>query len=336
MSTELTVLTNTMSMWEDEERLQEIKAIFAPKLNTNEFKAFIGMGKANDLNPFLREIWAVKYDEKSPAQIFIGRDGYRKSASRNPEYDYHQVDSVYTNDIFQVVNGEVRHSYSGVNRGDLLGAYCNVHKHGATRPIYVFVPLKDYDKGQSCWKNMKDTMIKKVAEAQALRMAFPEQYAGSYSEFEEPLVIGGQQYIPKQSQSSRMNALLNKKGFKNAKKPIDLQVNSNNANPIPHDEDGILLDENSISSIQTGKREASSTMAENGESENSVNDSQDEFMPCSQEQLESINFLIHEKNVDKTGQLKCLDHFNVTSFAELNYSQAEKVIKKLNKMESQQ
>lgn len=334
MSTELAAVSSTMGMWEDEKQLADIKAIFAPKLNTNEFKAYIGMAKANELNPFLREIWAVKYDEKAPAQIFIGRDGYRKSMQRNPDYNYHRVDSVYSNDIFQVVDGAVRHSYTAANRGDLIGGYCCVYKHSSTQPVYVFCPLKDYDKGQSCWKTMKDTMIKKVAEAQCARMAFQEQYAGSYSEFEETIIVDGEEYVKKTSRASKMNSLLTKKGFNNnAQKTIDVEIVNHTPNTYSHDEDGVLLDDDRIDSVQPGKAANGQSMAQDGEQENGLHDSKDELMQCTAEQLESIGFLISEKNVDKAGQLKCLDHFNVTSFAELDYKQAEAVIRKLNKME---
>ena len=95
MTNELSTIANSLNLWEDETKLKEIKAIFAPKLNNNEFSAFIGMGKANDLNPFLREIWSIKYADNAPAQIFIGRDGYRKSAQRNPDYQTHVVESVH-------------------------------------------------------------------------------------------------------------------------------------------------------------------------------------------------------------------------------------------------
>lgn len=338
MSTELANISNTMDLWESEKSLAEIKAIFAKNLSNNEFSAFIGMGKANDLNPFLREIWAVKYDEKSPAQIFIGRDGYRKLAQRNPDYNYHQVDAVYSNDIFQFADGKVRHSYTASNRGKLLGAYCQVFKHSTSESTYVYCPLEEYSTGKSLWNpqtGKQATMIKKVAEAQCLRMAFQEQYAGTYSEFEDPntIMVDGQEYIPKRSQAAKMNSLLTKKGFNNDKKAIDVQVNSHIINPLPHDEDGVLLDENRHDSSPPVYANTVSEMAQDGESENSIDDSQDEFVPCSAEQLESIGFLIHEKNVDKAKQLKCLDHFHVTTFGELTYKQAQAVIKKLQKME---
>jgi phage recombination protein Bet len=323
-----------MDLWEGDNNLKEIKAIFAPKLNENEFKAFIGMGRASGLNPFLREIWAVKYDEKAPAQIFIGRDGYRKSMQQNPDYDYHHVHAVYSNDDFKVENGEVTHSYGAANRGQLLGAYCLVFKKSSSRPIYVYVPLADYDKGQSCWKTMKDTMIKKVAEAQCSRMAFQEQFAGTLSEAEEYITINGEEFIVKKSQADRINSLLTKKGFNNnANKTINVTTNSHSVNTYSVDGDGVLLDENKNVSPPPIARESYSEMVEDGKSENSSDGAKDEFMPCTSEQLESISLLIHEKQVDKAGQLKCLDHFHVTDFSELSERQASAVIKKLSTME---
>ncbi len=75
-----TTNNDQVSVWTDEKKLIEIKDLLAPKLTANEFALLVNMGKATGLNPFLREIWAVKYDDKSPAQVFIGRDGYRKVA----------------------------------------------------------------------------------------------------------------------------------------------------------------------------------------------------------------------------------------------------------------
>src|SRR5271154_2834920 len=101
-----------IALWEDSASLQEIRKLFAPKLSDMEFQFFVGMGKASNLNPFTREIWAVKYQDSAPAQVFIGRDGYRKAAQRHPDYDYHQCDAIYENDTFKVARGEVEHTYT--------------------------------------------------------------------------------------------------------------------------------------------------------------------------------------------------------------------------------
>src|ERR1700690_3147572 len=227
---ELATISNAMDLWEDETKLEETKAIFAPKLNKNEFNAFIGMGKANDLNPFTREIWAIKYADNAPAQIFIGRDGYRKSAQRNPDYKCHIVEAIYENDDFRYNNGAISHSFGMANRGKLLGAYCLVYKKSVDMPIHVICELKDYSTGKSLWNaetGKQATMIKKCAEAQALRMAFQEQYAGTYSEYEKHDVIDAV-WEPKPTQQDKLNSLLAKKGLTNA----TVSKNSNNtANP---------------------------------------------------------------------------------------------------------
>lgn len=186
-------------MWEDNAKLAEIRKLFAPKLTDMEFQFFVGMGKATNLNPFLREIWAVKYSDKEAAQIFIGRDGYRKSAQSHRDYDYHQCDAVYENDEFEMNDGVIKHKYNLKNRGELLGAYCIAKRKNSERPCYVFAELREYSTGKSLWrepglyKNEKGymsqggkpaTMIKKVAESQCLRAGFQELFAGTYGEEE--------------------------------------------------------------------------------------------------------------------------------------------------------
>jgi len=179
-----TTVQDGLTVWGSQESVVEIKKIYGPTLTDQEFSIFMNIGKATNLNPFLREIWAVKYDSKSAASIFIGRDGYRKVAQANPEYDYHVVESVYENDQFSRENDEVKHSYSLTNRGALVGAYCSVKRKNSSKPCFVFVKLQEYNTGKSVWGQKPETMIKKVAEAQGLRMAFQSLFAGTYDESE--------------------------------------------------------------------------------------------------------------------------------------------------------
>lgn len=173
-----------LQLWKDQNKLDEVKKLFAPKLTEDEFNTFVWIGKATSLNPFLREIWAVKY-QWLPASIFIGRDWYRKSAQSNKEYDYHTVDAVYSNDVFEVENWEVKHKYSITNRWDLAWAYCIVKRKWASKTMFNFVDIKEYNTNQSVWKQKPATMIKKVAEAQWLRGTFQELFAWTYDESEE-------------------------------------------------------------------------------------------------------------------------------------------------------
>lgn len=158
-------LSTTDSMWTQQQQIEAIKKIYAANANEGEFRTFIEIGKATGLNPFLREIWLVKYGN-SAAQIFVSRDGYRKVIGQNPNYLSHIVDAVYSNDEFLVdnQNGTVNHRYNITNRGVLIGAYCCVYMKTAPRPFFVFVELKEYDLKQGLWKTKPATMIKKVAE----------------------------------------------------------------------------------------------------------------------------------------------------------------------------
>jgi len=189
MSTGLQAIKQSqIDMWDCKEKREEMKKLICKfPLSEVEFATFIEIGKGTQLNPFLREIWVVKYDEKSPASIFIGRDGYRKAAQRDPEYDYHQVDAVYSNDKFSVSEGLPKHEYNLKDRGDLIGAYCVAKRHKSSRPIYVFAELREYTTNKSLWNSQSGkpaTMIKKVAESQCLRACFQDLLGGTYAEEE--------------------------------------------------------------------------------------------------------------------------------------------------------
>jgi phage recombination protein Bet len=186
MSTALAQLNNSMTMWDDNQKLEEIRKLFAPKLTEMEFQFFVGLGKATGLNPFVRELWSIKYQDNMPAQVFVGRDGYRKASQAHKDYDFHQADAVFENDDFEVINGEVLHKYKLKDRGRLVGAYCIVKRKSSSRPMYVFVELSEYDKKQSVWKEKPATMIKKVAEAQCLRACFQYLLGGTYCPEEAP------------------------------------------------------------------------------------------------------------------------------------------------------
>lgn len=204
----MTQNTQSLIMWDDNKKLDEIRKLFAPTLTEMEFQFFVGLGKASGLNPFTREIWCIKYDKNQPAQVFIGRDGYRKAAQAHSEYDFHQSDAVYENDEFSVHNGEVFHKYTLTNRGKLVGAYCIAKRHKSSRPIYVFASVEEYSTGRSVWKDKPATMIKKVAESQCLRACFQDLLGGTYSEEEHQSSNTNESSAPKKSTKSE--ALMNK------------------------------------------------------------------------------------------------------------------------------
>lgn len=176
-----------LDIWHNEKQLEEIKNVYAKGATATEFQTFVGVGRATGLNPFLREIWFVKYNQKD-ANIFIGRDGYRKTANRDKNYLRHHVEDVRLNDEFHydANTGRIHHKYDFKNRGALFGAYCIVYMKNSEIPFYRFVELSEYDLKQSVWNGKKPTMIMKVAEAQCLKMACPELFGGTHDETEQP------------------------------------------------------------------------------------------------------------------------------------------------------
>jgi phage recombination protein Bet len=176
-----------LQIWEDK-NLNDIKRVYKSDLiNDAEFSVFLQLGKATGLNPFLKEIWCIKYDLSKAAQIFISRDGCMRIAQRHPDFRGCNSYPIYANDILYIsAETHVTHKPALFkDRGELLGAFCVVHRAGFPDKI-ISVNFPDYDTKQSLWRTKKETMIKKVAEAQALRSAFCELFQGTYFEEEVP------------------------------------------------------------------------------------------------------------------------------------------------------
>lgn len=185
MKQEIEKNQNEINVWG---KLEEIRKVFAPTLTGPEFTFFVGLGRSMNANPFKREIWAVKYDSKKPANVFLARDFYRKIAQKQPSYKVHQSYGLYENDKFTIKNGMPDHEISFKNRGKLIGAYAVLWKKNIEIPFIKTVLIGEYHKGQSTWNSMPETMICKVAEAQILKMAYQDDYSGVYSEDEQKVI----------------------------------------------------------------------------------------------------------------------------------------------------
>lgn len=156
-----------------DEQVQLMKDTVARGATDNEFSLFMHLAQSYGLDPFLKEIWCLKYASNQPATVFTSRDGYLKIASRSPEMDGIQSDVVYQNDTLdKLPDGNVKHSY-GQPRGEIIGAYALVFRKDRSRPAYFYAPIKEYNGGNNpTWKKYPSAMIVKVAEAMALKRAF--------------------------------------------------------------------------------------------------------------------------------------------------------------------
>lgn len=151
-----------------------------------EVNMFLSLCKFNKLNPFLKEVYLIKYGS-SPATMVVGKEVLLKRAMRSPKYEGMQAGVITVNAKGELKEREGTFVLDGET---LVGGWAKVFVKGYTAPIYASVSMKEYSTGQSNWKSKPATMIRKVAVAQALREAFPEENASLYdaSEMDKTVV----------------------------------------------------------------------------------------------------------------------------------------------------
>ncbi len=197
-------ITDVAAVWND---LQAIRSQFGKDLSDIEFKFFVGLGMMLGANPFLGEIWSIKYG-KSPASIFCGRNLYRRKANEHPDFQRNMTQPVYANDVYELENGVLKHQSNLKDRGKLIGAYSMTWKKSTGEwAAPHFVDFWEYYKGHrkpdgkikktrdnngnwvdmkpTTWDTMPVTMIQKVAQSQDFRDKFPELFQGTYDESEQ-------------------------------------------------------------------------------------------------------------------------------------------------------
>jgi len=148
------------------EQIRLIQDTVAQNSTHDELKLFLHNCKRLKLDPFAKQIHFVKY-RGSPGTIIVGIDGFRLVASR-------------TGKLSGIKRGALKEG------GKLIGAWAEVYRTDWEHPAREEVPLVEYYKPgyngkKSMWDKMPETMIKKVAEVAALRMAFPADLSGFYS-----------------------------------------------------------------------------------------------------------------------------------------------------------
>lgn len=152
------------------------------KITLPEFKFFTELCKARKLNPFLKEVYCIKYGN-SPAQIVVGKDAILKRAILNPNYD-----GMESGVIVIGKNGEVveRKGTFRLPNEQLVGGWAKVYRKDWQYPTYCSVSFDEVaqKKGDGTlnvnWSGKGATMVEKVAKVRALRETFIEQLSGMY------------------------------------------------------------------------------------------------------------------------------------------------------------
>ena len=153
----------------------------ASKVTDQELEMALRLCQYQGLNPFLREVYIVKYGT-SPANIIVGKDVFVKRAKNNPKFKGFEAGVIVLTPKggIEYRNGSV----FAVGKEELIGGWAKVYIEGWEVPFEHTVSFAEYNSGQSTWKKIPGTMIRKVALVQALREAFPDDFQGLYDSSE--------------------------------------------------------------------------------------------------------------------------------------------------------
>lgn len=175
---------------ENKEKIELIKRMFAKGANDDEFAVFLELAKRYNLDPFKRQIFFLPdRRQNEPGKIMVSHAGLIHIAHNSDQWAGMKT-FIITKD------GEERLVVD--NPDDIAGAVCYVYRKDWKEPLIHAVSFQEYFKPSrtdypGAWERMPQTMIKKVAEAGALRRAFDlgglyieEEMDTSYTVYDVP------------------------------------------------------------------------------------------------------------------------------------------------------
>lgn len=145
-------------------------------ITDQELTMFLSLCKYQKLNPFLREVYLIKYGN-NPATMVVGKDVLLKRAMRSSKYEGMQAGVIVVGADGKLIE---REGTFVLDTETLVGGWAKVFLNNYINPVYTSVSMKEYSTGKSNWLTKPATMIRKVAVAQALREAFPEETTAMY------------------------------------------------------------------------------------------------------------------------------------------------------------
>ena len=179
---------NALTTW-NEKQIALIRKTVAKDCDPHEFDQFIHICRAVRLDPLRRQIFCFIFHKQDPSKrqmtIVTSIGGYRSIAERTGAYRPDEQAPRYTMGDKSATNP------LGIERCEVT---VYKHSHGAWFPVVgeawwdEYVPLNyektGIDHKKQGWLKMPRIMIAKCAEANALRKAWPDDFAMLYAEEE--------------------------------------------------------------------------------------------------------------------------------------------------------
>lgn len=165
METQLTTTKNQLAFTDDQVSL--IKKQIAPKATNDELQLFLYQAKRTGLDPLTRQIYCIHRGGKMNIQTSI--DGFRVIAERSGDY-----------------GGQDEPEFLEDEKGNLTCCKIRVYKFRGDIRYQASVGVAYWSEyfpqdNNFMWKKMPHTMLSKVAEALALRKAYPQDLSGLYT-----------------------------------------------------------------------------------------------------------------------------------------------------------
>jgi len=152
----------------------------------SEFMYFMGVAKSGGMNPFKRDCWLIKYNQKDNAAIITAIGFLRSRAKAQRDCKGWKTGIIVMRDKQVVYSDGLK-----LAGDELIGGWARGKPEGWDEDTIIEVNLDGYIKktreGQvtAFWKPEKQpTQIAKVAESQLLRTLWPDEFQNIYTDAE--------------------------------------------------------------------------------------------------------------------------------------------------------
>ena len=162
-------MSTALTTWTPEQT-QLISSTIAPGCSGDELKLFAYACQRTGLDPFSKQIYAIKRGGKMTIQA--GIDGLRAIAERTGQLDGSETYWCGADGAWQDV---------WLADKPPAAAKTIIYRKGSSHAFIGVARFADYNAGQGLWSKMPAAMIAKCSEALALRKAFPANLSGVYT-----------------------------------------------------------------------------------------------------------------------------------------------------------